>query len=1090
MLIAILKIFLMRKIVRSLVISFLSVCFLSLCIQANAQEKQVTGKVTSQESGEPLAGVTVTEKGTKKAVITDGQGNYRISVNNNAALVFTYAGYLPHEVAVGDQTIINASLALQIKSQDEVVVIGYQSVRRKDLTGSVSSVNAKQLKDIPINSAAEALAGRLAGVQVTGTEGSPDADVLIRVRGGGSITQDISPIYIVDGVQVENALSVLSPQDIESIDVLKDASTTAIYGARGANGVVIITTKGGRNVKPTISYNGLVGIQKLANKLQVMSPYEFVLYQYERSRGSSADAQTFQDTYGRWEDLDLYNSVPAVDWQEEMFGRPALMQTHNVTLNGGDAKTQYNLSLTYNKQDAIMERSDFDRKLANFRFDHTFSSKLKVGFSTRYNNTVVDGAGTSDPGSSSNNNLRQSIKYKPILTPGQSEYDYDPDYSDQTNQNSLRLVNPLLLNQAQYRRKISDILNLTGYVNLTINKYLSFRTTLGYDLTNTEQRAFDDTITSNSKQNSAGMPLASINKISQSTVDNSNVLTFTMNASGTGFSQNNKLTVLLGQETFEEKGKNLYVQTKYFPIGISPERAFAEMNLGSGPQGQPQPPPTSVEFDRKLSSFFGRIDYSYADRYLLNLSFRADGSTQFIPGKQWGYFPSGTFAWRISREKFMEGISSVISDLKLRIGYGESGNNRIGDFLYLTTFDAGTQYDLLDQLISAYRSTSLANSTLQWETNISRNIGLDISFLRNRIQFTADVYQNSSKNLLLNVAVPSSSGYTTQIQNVGSLTNSGVEFQIDAVPIQKKNFTWTANFNASFNKNRIKSLGPDQTSFLVTSGWAGSNVPSDFIVKVGESVGAVWGLTTDGWYTLDDFDYDATAGTYTLKTGVPNDQSILATAPQPGMLKFKDLNGDGVIDDDDRAIIGNTLPKIVGGFNNQFTYKNFDLSIFLNFQFGNKVYNANKLEFSSGYTVNSNLLTIMNSDKRWRTVDAQGNVVTDPDALRKLNAAATIWRPITSAGSFYTHSWAIEDGGFVRLNNITIGYTLPKSLTAKAKIQSLRIYVTGNNLKVFTNYSGYDPEVDTRHSTHVTPSVDYSAFPRSRSFIFGVNLTF
>jgi TonB-linked SusC/RagA family outer membrane protein len=1060
-------------------------------IELFAQGRQLTGLVTSSEGNLPVPGVTVTVKGTKNSVATDANGQYKITVDGKATvLVFSSISFTQYETAINGRTSIDVSLTPEVKTGEDVVVVGYQTMKRKDLTGSVSSVSAKQLKDIPINSAAQALAGRLAGVQVTGTEGSPNAEVLIRIRGGGSITQDPQPIYIIDGVQVENALSILSPQDIESVDVLKDASTTAIYGARGANGVVIITTKGGRNTRPVISYNGLLGVKQLANKLEVMNPREFVLYQYERTRGSAAERQTFLNNYGRFEDLDLYNYIPGVDWQQEMFGRNALMHTHNVSLSGGDRATQYNLSLTYNKEEGIMQLSDFDRKLASFKFDHTFSPNLRVGFSSRYNNTIVNGAGTSNAGSSGTNRLRQSIKYKPILKPDQDELDYDPDYALETNANSLALINPLLLNQAEYRREIQDILNLTAYADLTINRYLSFKSTFGYDLTNRQQKSFDDSITSNSKQVSAGLPLASINSTKRFTLDNSNVLTFTMDKSGSGFSNHNKLSVLVGQESYQDKGKALYVETRYFPLGISPDRAFANMNLGSGPQGQPQPKPTTSEGDNRLSSFFGRVNYGYDDRYLLSLSFRADGSTKFAPDNRWGYFPSGTFAWRLSKEKFMDGLSPVVNDLKLRIGYGEAGNNRISDFLYLTTFNTGTQYNLLDQSITAYLPSSLANNTLVWEENVSRNIGLDASFLNNRVQLTVDVYKNSSKNLLLNVAVPASSGYSLQVQNVGSLNNTGVEFQINATPVQKRDFTWTANFNASFNKNRIVSLGPDQKSFLATSGWAGANVPSDYIVKVGESVGAIWGLITDGWYSVNDFDYNATTAVYTLKTGVPNNSGIISTTPQPGMIKFKDLDGNGVIDDADRTIIGHAVPKVIGGLNQQFTYKNFDLSIFFNFQFGNDVYNANKLEFSSGYTVNSNLLAIMNSDKRWRTVSDQGVVVTDPVELAKLNANATLWRPITSAGSFYTHSWAIEDGGFVRLNNITLGYNLPQSLLSKAKIKSARVYLTGNNLKVFTNYSGYDPEVSTRRSSQVTPGVDFSAYPRSRNYIFGLNLTF
>lgn len=1051
------------------------------------QTRRVTGRVVSDAS-QPLLGVNINVKGTSTTVATDENGQFSINIPGRPDVVLTFSavGYASQDVVVGNQNVVNITLSVASNALNEVVIVGYQTVRRRDLTGSVSSVSAKQLKDIPLNSAAEALAGRLAGVQITGTEGSPNAQVLIRVRGGGSISQDFQPIYIVDGVQVENALSVITPQDIESVDVLKDASTTAIYGARGANGVVIITTKGGRSGKPVLTYNGFVGMKTLANKLKVMNPYEFVLYQYERSRGSSQGETDFLNNYGRFEDMDLYKSVPGVDWQQEMFGRNALMTTHNISLSAGDKATQYNLSLTYNKEEGILQLSDYDRKLVTFRLDHTFSQKLKVGFTTRYNNTVVNGAGTSNPGSSATNNLRQAIKYKPILPPGQGVYEYDQNYADLTNANSLRLVNPILLNRAQYRKEFRDVFNATAYVNLTINKYVSIRSTLGYDLNNTQQRSFDDSITYEANRNYE-LPIAEINNSKRFTVDNTNVLTFTMDQSGTGFSRKNKFSLLLGQETYQDRISGLDVISRYFPNGITPERALANMDLPTPPIGQTQPKPSSNDVEARLASLFGRINYSYSDKYLLTLSFRADGSTKFNPYNRWSYFPSGTFAWRISKEKFMDPLSSVINDLKLRIGYGQAGNNRIGNYLYITTFNPNANYYLLNQPVTAYTSAALANSSLIWEKNISRNIGLDISFLNNRIQLTTDIYQNSSENLLTSVPVPASRGYTSQIQNVGSLVNSGIEFQLNATVAQSKNFNWTANFNASFNKNRVKSLGPNQASYTATSGWAGGNVPSDFIVKVGQSIGSVWGLVSDGFWKVSDFNFDPATQNYTLKQGLPINTNF---PPQPGVIKFRDLDGDGEIDDNDRTIIGNTLPKVIGGLNQQFQYKSFDLSVFFNFQFGNDVYNANKLEFSSGYTPNSNLLAIMNSDKRWRTIDANGIVVTDPTELEKLNANATIWKPITSAQSFYAQSWAIENGGFIRLNNVTLGYRLPKSISSKAKIQSARIYVTGNNLKVFTNYSGYDPEVSTRNSTPVTPGVDYSAYPRSRTYIVGLNLTF
>jgi TonB-linked SusC/RagA family outer membrane protein len=1065
---------------------FLCLLLNACLLRAFAQDRQVSGVITSADTRQPVEGATVAVKGTKITALSNQQGRFTISINNDkAVLVITHTGFVPVELEVGNKSSVEASLVAEVKSLDDVVIIGYQTVKRRDLLSSVSSVGARDLKDIPVNSVSEALTGRLAGVQITQSEGSPDASAVIRVRGGGSITQDNSPLYVVDGIQVENALSVLAPQDIESIDVLKDASATAIYGARGANGVVIITTKGGKAMKTRINYNGLVGVRQLANALDVMHPYDFVMYQYERTRGSLSERDGFQNTYGRWEDLELYKNVPFVDWQDEMFGRNALMQTHNVSVMGGTASTKFNLSVTSNTEDGIMLGSDFDRKLINFRFDHTVNNKLKVGMTVRYNNTTVNGAGTANAGSSATNRLRHAIKYRPILMGGQDIMDYDPDYALETNANSLSLVNPILLNQAEYRRNYSSTANFSGYFNYEINRFLSFRSTLGYDISNVRQNAFNDTITSIARQNS-NMPTASINTQTRNTLNNSNVLSFTMNKSGTAFSDRNDLDVVLGQELFETVYKTYGIETRYFPVGITPKAALGNMGLGSAPTGATQPPPTSTEVTSRVFSFFGRVNYAFDKKYLASFTLRADGSSKFAEGNRWGYFPSGTLAWRISEERFMENLKPTISDLKLRMSYGRAGNNRINDFLYLTQFVANTYYSINDQLITAFRPSELANANLVWETTVSRNLGLDIGLFNDRLQISADAYKNTTSDLLVNVPVPTSSGYTQQIQNVGATSNKGIELQINGTPVANRNFTWRANFNISFNKNNIETLGKYQDFFLFSSGWGGANQPADYLVKPGQPVGTIWGLYTDGYYTVNDFDYNN--GVYTLKANVANNSGITATAPQPGMLKFKDTNGDNVIDDKDRGIIGNTQPKFFGGLNQQFSYRNFDLSIFLNFQVGNDVYNANKLEFTSGYTVNSNLLSSMND--RWRTVDENGVVVTDPAALAKLNENAKLWAPLRSASSFYVHSWAIEDGSFLRVNNITLGYSLPSRLLKKAKIENFRVYATVNNLAVWTRYTGYDPEVNTRRSTPLTPGVDYSAYPRSRAFICGLNLTF
>lgn len=1059
-----------------------------VCTLSQAQDNvTLKGKVTD-ETGAPLEGVSIVSQKTKQGVKTGDDGSFSIAIPSpdKSVLVISYTGFKETQHIISGTGPISITMSRQETPLDDVVVIGYQTVKRRDLTGSVSSVGARDIKDIPINSTAEALTGRLAGVQITTNEGSPGAEATIRVRGGGSITQDNSPLYIVDGIQVENALSVLAPQDIESVDVLKDASATAIYGARGANGVVIITTKGGKGAKTTVTYNGMVGVRQLGRRLQLQDPYEFVLYQYERSRNSEADRNNFLNTYGRWQDIELYREAPFADWQDEIFGRNALMQTHNVSVGGGSQSTRFNLSLTSNTEEGVMLLSDFDRKLVNFKLDHTVSSRVKVGFTTRYNNTVINGAGTSSAGSSSTNRLRHSVKYRPILMGGQDLLDFDPDYALQTNANSLALVNPILINQAEYRKVFQNTINLAAYFDFKVNKYLSFRSTLGADIFSSRNDAFNDTITNIARQN-GNQPVASVDKTERRTINMSNVFTFSMNKSGSNFSKKNDLDIIAGQEMFEVMSKVNNIETRYFPIGITPQLALGNMGLGSAPPGATQPPPFSQELMSRIFSLFGRVNYAYDKRFLASVSMRADGSSKFAEGNRWGYFPSASLAWRLSEEKWMQRFFPTLSDAKLRVSYGQAGNNRIADFLFMTQFvPTNAFYSISNQLISGYRPQALANANLVWETTIARNLGIDLGFFNNRLTMSVDAYINSTRDLLVNVPVPTSSGYTSQIQNVGETSNKGVEIQISGTPISKKNVQWNTSFNISFNRNKVESLGGFQSAFLFSSGWAGGNQPADYLVRVGQPVGTIWGLRTAGWYTTEDFDY--ANGVYTLRPGVANNQSITAQPAQPGSIKFEDLNGDGVINDLDRTIIGNAQPRFFGGLNNQFSWKNFDVSLFLNFVVGNDIYNANKLEFSSGYTPNSNMLAMMNN--RWKTIDANGELVTDPGQLERMNQNATIWRPLTSASSFFVHSWAVEDGSFLRVNNFTIGYTIPRRLLARAKISNLRLYATGNNLAILTRYSGYDPEVNTRRNTPLTPGVDYSAYPRSRAFIFGVNVSF
>ncbi|MBL0335595.1 MAG: TonB-dependent receptor [Chitinophagaceae bacterium] len=1081
----------MTKMLRPLACLLFMFSVLAPLNRLHAQVKQITGTVTSSETRQPLAGVTVTLKGTRTVAMTDASGNYKITLPSaSGILVFSSAGQLSLEIPVNGESVINATINPDVKAIEDVVVIGYQTVRRKDLLASVSSIGSKDLKDMPINSAEEALNGRLAGVTATTSEGSPDARVTIRIRGGMSITGDNSPLYIVDGVQVENGLSAISPQDIQSIDVLKDAAATAIYGARGGNGVIVITTKSGRTGKPKVTYNGFIGVKYLPKKLEVLSPYDFVIYQSERSRGSSVDSTNFVNHFGHtWDTLLNYKNMQSIDWQDEVFGNTGVTQTHNVGVSGGSKKLTYSFGYTYNNDKAIVISSEYKRHLLNLKTEYKINKNIKIGISGRLTHQDVLGAGVSDTKGSSYNRLRNAVKYRPFLSTAQELDDPDP-FADPNVGNGLNLTNPILLANAEYRKKTTDVYNGTAFLSWNLVKNLSFKSTFGYDYNKSMDRQFYDSITPYAIIQGAAKPIAGLDTVIRKTITNSNVLTYTLN----NYKDRHDFSVLVGEETYETTTDAYSRLYKSFPAFTTYGAAFKDPTLGTPFTGYPKY--SKARYTN--ISFFGRVNYAYKDKYLFSANVRQDGASKFGPGHKWGTFPAGSIAWRVSREKFMENLK-FINEFKVRAGYGEIGNNRIADYLYLTSFrnDGAYFYGINNSAILAYYSGSLVNPDLKWESTINRNLGFDITLFKRRLDITLDIYKNTSKDLLLNVPIASTYGYATQLRNIGQTENKGVEIQLIAGIIRKKDFTWNANFNISFNKNKVVKLGQNQTSFFADPSWGVSGQPADYIERIGDPVGSIWGLVTDGYYGVGDFDYNPNTGQYTLKAGRLTDVGIIGPV-MPGSIKFKDLNGDGVIDlNNDRTIIGNPNPKFTGGLSQQITYKKWDISLFMNFSYGNDIYNANKIEFTNGYSNNSNMLKLM--EGRWKVVTATGQTAEwvngtnvfgiPPDQLAALNAQATIWQPLKSAGAFYPHSWAIEDGSFLRVNNLTIGYTFSNKAISSLKMSHLRVYLTGNNLALMTRYSGYDPEVSVRNSP-LTPGLDYSAYPKSRSFIFGINASF
>lgn len=1070
---------------KGLLLLLTMICSVSLF----AQTRTVTGTVKGADDGEDVIGASVKVKGSESGAITDVNGKFILTMPEGPqTLVVTSTGFIAKEVKTDTGKIFNIKLKSDNKGLNEVVVVGYGTVKRKDLTGSVSSISAKDIADNPLNSASDVLTGRLAGVNIVSSEGQPGAEATVRVRGGGSITQDNAPIYIVDGVQIENALQILSPQEIESVDVLKDAASTAIYGARGANGVILITTKGGKSGKTRINFDMFYGKRKITNELAVMNPYDYVKYQYQvyNLGGDTAKGNSFTNRYGRYEDVDIYKNMPNMDWQDAVFGRDAKTFTQNLNLTGGDKKNTFSFNLTNTDEEGIMINSGFKRTMASFKFDHKMSDRFKVGVNARYSEQRIQGAGTSNTGTQGNNRLRNAVRYQPYIGQGQDVDVFDPNYAELTN-----LTSPVLLANQEvtynYRR---DVL-LNGYANLNILKNLVFRTVLGVAPSFTKTNQFSGPVSGVARQN-AGMPVVVLTRGDGMAITNTNTLTF--NKQG----RNYNFDILLGEETYQTKANATSITTKWLPVDISPEEAFSGIQRATPPTGMVQDAPSSTDQSpNKMLSFFGRANAGYKDKYLLTVTYRRDGSNKFSKENRWGSFPSAALAWRLSNEKFWTSIDkNKISDVKVRLSMGAVGNNRIAGDLYNTMFGVSTSsYAFFESVTPGIASLSLSNPNIKWETTISRNAGVDISLLNNRVSLTADFYLNNTRDLLLAAAVPQTTGYTTQIQNLGKTENKGMEFQLNVVPVRSKSFSWTSSFNIAFNRNKVISIGnnPDGStinSIYGYSGWITAATP-DFLIEVGKPLGQFYGYVNDGYYTLNDFNYDPNSKVYTLKEGVPNNRTALGNKdPQPGDMKFKKLSSDTsmLITNKDMTVIGNAMPKFTGGWNNQFSYKNFDMSIFVYFSVGNEIYNANRIEYTTQYLYSdNNMLSLMND--RWKWYDASGTRVTDPEQLAIMNKDTKYWTP--AAGQYTPQSFAVEDASFLRISNITLGYTLPDRWLKRFRLISrFRLYATVNNLYTFTKYTGFDPEASTRRSTPLSPGVDYSAYPRSRFILGGLNITF
>lgn len=1046
-----------------------------LTVTGAVAQSLVRGKVID-DTGLEVIGASVLIKGTTQGTITDMDGMFSLSVpDKNAVLQVSYIGYQTLEVKVDITKPMSIVLKEDSEMLEEVVVVGYQEVKKKDLTGSVAKANMDDLLNTPVGSFDQTLGGRVAGVNVTSSEGTPGGTMNIVIRGNNSLTQDNSPLYVIDGFPVEDAslASTINPSDIESLDILKDASATAIYGARGANGVVIITTKKGKVGKPQITYDGSVTMHNVTNKLSMMDAYEFVKLQaemYPSAVYNQAGGYLMLHEGKQWT-LDDYADIFQYDWQDKIF-RTAWQHNHNVRLTGGTEGVRYNASASYYNQDGILLNSGYER--FQMRANTVIKrGKLDISLTTNYSRSIQNGSTPSENSYSGMNNLFYSVwGYRPITYPNKSMDALLNDVQDDAVDSSTDYrFNPIRSLKEEYRKYYINNLQLNGYVSYEFIKGLKLKISGGYTYDARKNDQFNNSKTRYGGPTSTDKVNAQVVRNERLTWLNENTLTYQTNIKKKHF-----FNALAGV-TFQNSNYEYYsVKAVRLPNESLGMAGLSEGTLASS---------SSLLSSWSMMSYLARLNYNYKSKYYATASFRADGSSKFSKQNSFGYFPSASLAWNFMEEDFMKPLSKALNSGKLRVSWGLTGNNRIGEYDYYSLLQ------VLKNRIGDYVSNgsipsgaypfdnditsigvvpvSLPNEDLKWETTEQWNLGLDLSFLNERINFTADVYRKTTRDLLLDASLPLSSGYYSATKNIGKVRNDGLELSLSTQNIKTKNFTWTTDFNIAFNKNKVLELSENQLA-LTTSAHFDQNYNSQpsYIAKVGLPMGMMYGYLYEGTYKYDDF--IKSGNTYTLKSGVPYYTSENNT--QPGMPKYKDINQDGVIDSNDRTIIGRGLPVHTGGFTNNFTYKGFDLSIFFQWSYGNDIMNANRLFFEN-VDGKRELNQFASYANRWTSDNPDSDI-----------PAAT-----NSGSNKVISSRIIEDGSFLRLKTATLGYTLPKAKITKAGLSNVRFYLAAQNLWTWTSYSGYDPEVSVRNSA-LTPGLDFSSYPRSLSVSFGVNLAF
>ena len=1055
-------------------------------IETVQQSKKITGTV-SDDLG-PIVGANVLEKGTTNGMITDMDGNFSLEVKPGATLVISFIGYVTQEIKITNQSKLTITLKEDSEVLDEVVVVGYGTMKKSDLSGASVSMSEEAMKGSIITNLDQSLQGRAAGVTAVTTSGAPSSSSSIRVRGQATINANAEPLYVIDGVIVQSQgqsgadyglgdalgngsvstispLSTINPADIVSMEILKDASATAIYGAQGANGVVLITTKRGKSGEAKFSYDGMFAVQRQTKRLDVMDLREYAEYYNDFVDMGEATASD-------------YLSDPSIlgkgtNWQDAIF-QTALQHQHQISAQGGSDKVQYYVSGSYMNQDGTIIGSSFERFSVRTNLDAQLKKWLKLGLSATWSNTDESlKLADSDEG---------LINYSLTTIPSIPIYNVDGSYSSvsqegYTNPNpvAMAMMDDILLNRQK----------LTGniFFEVTPIKNLVWHAELGYDVSSSKGERYQPKVDLGTWKRDSNS--SSIQKNSSTYWQLKNYITYNGNIGKHSFS------AMLGQECWASNYDYSSISNTNLPSDEVHNPA-----LGDGT------PSIGYGFGSSaMASFFTRLTYNYADRYLATYTYRYDGSSNFGPENRWAGFHSVAASWRFSNEKFFEPLTGVISNGKLRLGWGQTGNANIGSYKWGSSITA-----MNTDLGMSYRPANIANTGIKWESQEQINVGLDLGFIQDRINLTIDWYRKESKDMLMQLQLPSymgtsgnaSSALSAPWGNYGHIRNTGLEISLNTHPLVGA-FQWDSDFQISFNRNKLISLSGTSSAQIVGYGqW--TDVVS--VTNVGESLYNFYGYVCDGVYEdLEDLQTSPKPAKYP-SNGVFNKNNTVWV----GDIKYKDLNGDGVIDENDRTVIGSPMPDFTFGWTNTFRYKNFDLSLFINGSVGNDIYNYLSMKLTHMNSTWTNQLTSVNNRAQLAPIDANkdysnGVVVNgvtvyhwydDVTNVRVTNPDTTIPRASINDpnDNDRVSDRYIEDGSYIRLKNITLGYTFPREMTKKWGLENLRVYANIQNLLTITGYSGYDPEIGASTASSNVMGLDNGRYPSPTVYAFGLNITF